>query len=161
MTNNTAHLATLGIAIAIAISPCHAQTYQWKDSSGRTVISDSPPPGGVKSTAKTFGGVPIASSAEKTAEKTAEAPKTVAERDMDFKKRQQEAREKTEKTEKEAKAARDRQENCELARRNLAALESGRQMATLDANGNPLMMDANERSAEVERSRAVIGETCR
>ena len=162
MTNNTALIFAFGIASIFAMSPCTSQTYQWKDSSGRTVISDTPPPGGVKSTARTVGGVPMTRSSESTAaEKQIDAPKTTAERDMEFKKRQQEAREKTEKDAKEAKAARERQQNCELARRNLTALESDRPMGTLDANGNPQPMDANQRAAELERNRAFVGEACR
>ena len=161
MTNNSALLVALGIASTLAISPCAAQTYQWKDSSGRTVISDTPPPGSVRSTARTVGGVPAAPNAEKAADSPAEAPKTTAERDMEFRKRQQEAREKAEKDAKEAKAARERQQNCELARRNLAALESGRPMGSLDASGNPQVMDSAQRAAELERNRAFVGDACR
>lgn len=161
MTNTTAILVALGLASTLAALPCAAQTYQWKDSAGRTVISDTPPPGAVKSTARTIGGIPIAPGADKSAEKPADAPKTTAERDMEFKKRQQEAREKAEKDAKEAKAARDQQQNCELARRNLSALESGRPMGTLDASGNPQPMDASQRAAELERNRAFIGDACR
>ena len=80
---------------------------------------------------------------------------------MEFKKRQQESREKAEKDAKEAKAVRERQQNCELARRNLTALESDRPMGTLDANGNPQPMDASQRAAELERNRAFVGEACR
>ena len=161
MTNNTVLLVALGLASTLALSPCIAQTYQWKDSAGRTVISDTPPPGAVKSTARTVGGVPITRSNDSTTEKPADAPKTTAEREMEFKKRQQESREKAEKDAKEAKAARERQQNCELARRNLTALESDRPMGTLDANGNPQPMDASQRAAELERNRAFVGEACR
>ena len=160
MTKNTLMLVALALTSA-AMTPCAAQIYQWRDSAGKTVISDTPPPGTIKSTVRNSGGVPLAQGSERAVEKPADAPKTTAEKDMEFKKRQQEAREKTEKDEKEAKANRDRLENCDRARRSLAALESGRQVSTLDASGNPQVMDTAQRSAELERTRAFVGEACR
>lgn len=40
------------IGLAVASVCVQAQTYRWVDSAGRTVISDTPPPGKVKSIAK-------------------------------------------------------------------------------------------------------------
>lgn len=161
MTMKPALLITLGIVAATALVSAQAQTYQWKDSNGRTVISDTPQPGSGKSVRVVGDATPSAAVSEKPAEKAAEGPKTSAEKDLDFKKRQQEAREKAEKDAREQKAAADKQESCERARRNLAALESKQAMATLNEKGEPVLMDNAQRNQEMERARQYIAESCK
>ena len=157
----TALIFALGIASTAAIISAHAETYQWKDGSGRTVISDTAPPRTTKSpravgTAQTY-----AEEGEKPAEKLAETPKTNAEKDLEFKKRQQEAKEKADKDAKEQTALAEKRENCERARRNLAALESNQPMATLNDKGERQLMDTSQRDQEMERARRFMAETCK
>ncbi|WP_265941832.1 DUF4124 domain-containing protein [Dechloromonas sp. A34] len=156
----SALIFALGIAAATALTPVHAQTYQWKDSNGQTVISDTPQQGAGKA-ARVIGGPMPSVITEKPADKTAEAPKTTAEKDLEFKKRQLEAREKSEKDAKEQKAAADKQDNCERARRNLAALESNQPMARLDEKGERKVMDNSQRQQELERTRQIMTESCK
>jgi hypothetical protein len=161
MTMKPALLFTLGIVAATALAPAQAQTYQWKDSNGRTVIADTPQPGAGKAARVVGGPTPSAATSEKPAEKAAEGPKSSAEKDLDFKKRQQEAREKAEKDAKDQKAVADKQENCERARRNLAALESKQPMATLNEKGERMLMDNSQRDQEMERARQFMAESCK
>lgn len=150
-----AFISALLIASTATFPAAHAQTYQWKDSNGRTVISDLPPPGAARQSIKVDNSKPIDSG------KAAEAPKTMAERDMDFKKRQQENREKADKEAKEAAANADRKENCTRARRQLAAMESGQRIGTYDANGERRFMEDAERQREIEQTRKFVTETCK
>jgi hypothetical protein len=115
MTMKTALILALGIASTAAVITAHAQTYQWKDSSGRTIISDTPPPGSAKAARAIGNAQPAVVKGDVAAEKPADAPKTAAEKDLEFKKRQQEAREKADKDAKEQKAAADKRENCDAA----------------------------------------------
>lgn len=154
----TALIIALAISAGIVSVSGNAQTYQWKDSKGRTVISDTPPPGTTK-TSQTIGGATPSTPAP--VEKTADSPKTTAEKDLEFKKRQQDAREKADKEAKEKAAAADKQENCERARRNLAALESSQPLATLDENGQRKTMDNTQRDQEMERARRILAESCK
>ncbi len=163
-------LFSLFFALTAAIVPAHAQTYQWKDSSGRTIISDTPPPGTTKS-AKTLGGPAqkptlgsesAAAPADTKAEaKPAEAPKTMAEKELDFKKRQLEAKEKAEKEAKEQKLAADRKENCERARRNLAAMEANHPVATFNEKGERQILEGAQREQELARTRQIVAESCK
>ncbi len=144
----------------------HAQTYQWKDSSGRTVISDTPPPGtardsrGIGLSPPPSSSAPKADAAKPDAVK-ADAPKTTAEKDMEFRKRQQEAREKADKAEKEAAAAAQKRENCERARNQLATLESGNyRMVVPDGKGGETFVEGAVKEAEMERTRKIIAESC-
>lgn len=140
----------LAIAFAAASFPACPQTYQWKDAAGRTVISDTPPPPGVKGSRAIGTNVPTVST-EKVEEKDPKAPKTLADKDMDFKKRQQEAKEKADKKAKDEAAAKEKQEHCERTRRQMATLESNQRLATTDENGERQYMDAARREQEMER----------
>jgi hypothetical protein len=129
--------------------PASAQIYQWKDSSGKTVISDKPPAGQVPArTVNTYG--------------PAEATKqpSLAERELEFRKRQQEAQENAEKTQKEEAAAAEKTRNCQAARRQLQALESGERIALRDEKGERYFMDDAKRAQETERARRFVEAEC-
>ncbi|WP_434516457.1 DUF4124 domain-containing protein [Dechloromonas sp. ARDL1] len=161
MTSKPIIVLAAAVTILVAANNAvHAETYQWKDSSGQTVISDTPPPSNAKSRRAINARQPSVVS-EKPAEKAAEGPKTTAEKDMEFKKRQQENKEKAEKLAKEQAAEADRKDNCERAKQNLAALQSDNPIATLDDKGQQKTMDTTQRDQELERARRVIAETCK
>jgi hypothetical protein len=125
------------------------------------VISDTPPPGYAKESARTIGGKAPGANAVPATGKAPEAPKTFAEKDMDFKKRQQETSEKAEKSEKEKAAAADKRENCDRAQKQLALLESGQRIATTDDKGERQIMEDAERDKEMERARRFVSESCK
>jgi len=168
MTMKTALILALAMASTATVIDANAQTYQWKDSSGRTVISDTPPPASVRNS-KAIGtspppsiGTPTGDAAQATGNPpSAGAPKTTAEKDMEFRKRQQEAREKADKEAKEAAQAAQNRENCERARTYLQALESGRRMILPDGKGGETFLEDAQRGDEVERTRNTIAESCK
>lgn len=149
------------IASTATVLSATAQTYQWKDSSGRTVISDTPPPGSAKESTRTIGGKGPGTNAAPATAKAPEAPKTFAEKDMDFKKRQQETSEKAEKSEKEKAAVAEKRDNCDRAQKQLVLLESGQRIATTDDKGERQIMDDTEREKEMERARRFVSESCK
>jgi phage protein D len=143
----------------VALLPAHAQTYQWKDSSGRTVISDTTPPNSGKSTRTV--NAPTSEPRQTEESASISEPKSTAEKDLEFKKRQQEAKEKAEKTAKEQAAAADKAENCRRAQSNLTALEAGQPMATIDASGQRVVMDSSQREQEMAHARRIVSEACK
>ena len=152
-------------ASTVASQAALAQTYQWKDSSGRTIISDTPPPASVRG-AKALGTAPPPSIGETKPAGEAPAaantaPKTTAEKEMEFRKRQQEAREKADKDAKEAAQAAQNRENCERARTHLQALESGRRMILPDGKGGETFLEDAQRGDEIARTQKTIAETCK
>ena len=151
---NRALILAAGIAASFVATVADAQTYQSKDSRGRTVISATPPPASARG-ARTVGGNPAEAAA-----KPADAPKTAAEKDMEFRKRQQEAREKADKDAKEQAAATQKRDNCERARMQASALESGRRMLVPDGKGGETLMDDEARAGEIERAQRAISEAC-
>lgn len=151
---------TLAIASTVTILDAGAQTYQWKDSAGRTVISDTPPPGSAKESSRTIGGK-SPNTTTSAANKPAEAAKSFAEKDMDFKKRQQESAEKANKEAKEKSAAAEKRENCDRAQRQVTLMESGQRVAMSDENGERRVMDDAERQKELDRARRSVSDFCK
>ena len=104
-------LALLAAAIFLAPS-VGAQIYQWKDESGKTVISDKPPVGQVPKQKTVTSG---------TRAQNNPAQKSLADRELDFRKRQKTAQESSEKTQKDESSATEKRESCDSARRQLQA----------------------------------------
>ena len=162
----------IALTAGVLALSAHAQTYLWKDANGHTVISDTPPPGTAKNIQSR--GVPAAATAPAPAApppsagavpaETAKAPpaaKNMAEKEVEFQKRQQEAKDKADKDAKNQQAMAEKRENCERARRNIAALESNQPMGQLDENGQRKVMDTAQRDQELERARQVVSESCK
>ena len=156
MTSKSCFIFALFFPLTVALPSAQAETYQWKDSNGQTVVSDYPPPSTAKGR-RSIGGVKPTVVSEALPEKIAdtpkipEAPKNIAEKDLEFKKRQQESREKADKQAKEQAAQKDKSENCDRARRNLVAV---------GADGERSAMDAAQRALEIERARKLLAESC-
>lgn len=165
-------LAVLSISLTslllIAAAPATAQ-WVWKDEANRTVISDQPPPTSVplKNILKTPRGNSLAprqtdSAADagaapaKTDAKKDEGPKTYAEKDMEFKKRQKEAAEASKKQEEEAAKTTAKQERCKALRSNQAGLESGIRIARTNEKGEREFMTDEQRQAEIQRNRTEL-----
>lgn len=57
-------------------------------------------------------------------------------------------------------AAEQRRQACATARRNLELLESGRPVSRIDADGERVVLDAEQRAAALARTRESIAEWC-
>ncbi|HZX31459.1 MAG TPA: DUF4124 domain-containing protein [Rhodocyclaceae bacterium] len=143
----------LCLAASLQLSPASAQVYQWKDASGRTIISDSPPPSAAKGSRTVATDMQPGSGGS--------APKSYVEKDMDFKKRQQEAQKKSENDAKEQAAAADRKNSCDRARSQLASLESGERLMMRDESGERRYLDDAQRQQEIENARRVMAASCK
>lgn len=143
-------LLLLGLLASLA---AQAQIYQYKDAAGKTVYSDQPPVGGV-SKARTLAG-------ETPAGNSSAAPKTTADRELDFKKRQQEQKEAADKSQKEAANAATRKEDCAKAQRQLQVFESGERVTSRDEKGERYFLDDDQRAAELARIRKYVAESCK
>jgi hypothetical protein len=153
-----------------------AAQWAWKEDGGRVVYSDRPPPASVKSTqilrqpasapvaarpaqqaAPASTGEPSAVTEPKAA---ANAPKTLAEREMEFRKRQQERADAERKADEEQQKAAAKTAECERARGYLRSLEDGVRIARTDASGNREFLDDAQRASETERTRKAIQSLC-
>lgn len=107
----------------------HAQ-FAWLDEKGQRVYSDQPPPPSVPDAKilhapRGSGRVPAdAEAAPAAAESAAKAPPTVAERELDYRKRREEADKAAAKTALEQSNADKRRANCDAAARNKQVLQT-------------------------------------
>lgn len=152
-------ISALGVALAAASLPAFAQTYQWKDATGRTVISDTPPPPGLKGS-RAIGNDRPAVTTEKPADKDAGTAKSQADKELEAKKLKQDAKTKAEQKAKEEAKAQEKQEFCEKMRRNVAALESSQRLTTPSADGTLQYVDSDQRQQELERITRQLDEHC-
>lgn len=176
-------LVLCAVVTAATALPAAAQ-WAWRDANGRTVYSDQPPPPGVKKDQilrQPGGGVlmapapataPGAAPSAATGSAPADAgkggsraakdsgPKTLAEREQDFRKRQQERAESEQKQAAEQAQAQRRQQECERQRGYLRALEDGVRIGRTDAQGNREILDDAQRNAEVARVRESLRSNC-
>lgn len=129
--------------------------YQWKDKSGQIVYSDNPPPGNIPSRRLRRDAVGEISGQD------AAPAKSVADQDLEMKKRQQEQSEKQAKSDKESADSKARAQNCEMAKNQLAALESGQRIARFNAQGEREYLDDAQRATEVERTRKAVADSCK
>ena len=170
--------ATITVAVVVAgftSTPSEAQ-WAWKDGNGRLVYSDRPPPSDVKPASivrqptqqmlpnPLVGSVDDASKPSDAKSPDAKgapnAPKTIAERDMEFRKRQQERVESDRKVAEEQKKSAAKTAECERARGYMKTLEDGVRITKTDAAGNREFLDDAQRAAEADRTRKIIQSTC-
>lgn len=142
----------LTAALLCIVAAAQAQIYKWQDQNNRTVISDRPPTGVVRKPRTIEAEAPPAA---------ADAGKTMADREMDFRKRQKESVERTDKAEKEQRLTAQRQEDCDAARRSLQAMESGERVAMRDARGERYFLDDSQRQQEIARIRQTVQSNCK
>lgn len=143
-------------ALLACCGTAHAQ-WAWKDANGRPVYSDQPPPSSVP-TARIFkaprGQMPEAPSDPKPSP-------TLAERNAAYEQRRAAAAEASTKQADEAKASAARSTNCENARSNQRALDSGSRIARFNDKGEREFLTDAQRAEESKRNTAMVAELCR
>jgi hypothetical protein len=144
-----------------------AAQHKWVDQNGRIQYGDTPPTGARSSPLRTPVGPGYrpeakqdqASSDEAKTDEAKKAPMTTAEKEADFRRRQQEAEKDRE---KQAKAQEDlavKRENCSRARENVRLLEGGR-VARIDSKGERYFLDDTQLAQEAVKARRELQEWC-
>jgi len=88
------------------------------------------------------------------------APKTLAEQDADFRKRQADQQKAEEKQAQDEAQEAQRTEACNQARNYLNTLQSGARLMRPDANGERNFLDDEQRSAEIQKTQENIEKNC-
>ena len=146
----------------------HAQ-YLWLNEKGAKVYSDRPPPSSIplKNILKQPHGSATATPAatdEEAAKAAADAagtkaapkgPPTLAERNIDFKKRQLDKAEQDKKASMEAAQKADKKLNCETARNYKQSLDSGQRMGVME-NGERAYMSDEKRAEATARANKTL-----
>jgi len=141
------------IALLLTTVAADAQIYQWKDENGKTIISDKPPAGNVRPSRN--------AESEATPSATASPPKSLADKDLDFRKRQKDAQTSAEKSKAEQDLTAQREENCTNSQRHLRVLESGERIAMRDDKGERYFLEDTQRTQEIEKARQAVQSNCK
>lgn len=150
-------VALLAALSLVAAASVHAQMYKWKDASGRMQYGDRPPAGASATPVAHAAGA--AGTAAGGAAQPA-APKSTAEQEQEFRKRQIERQEQAREHEKLAAQTKEREENCRRAKAHLASLESGIRQARLNDQGERFYLDDAAIDREKVDARRIVAQHC-
>jgi hypothetical protein len=147
-----------------------AQMYKWTDKDGKVRYGDTPPPG-VKaapvagaSSASAPPSLPSASSGAPAMPGSADAkkgPLSPAEREQEYRKRQEEQSKAAAKTASEAEAKSQRNEACDRSKEYLRTLESGQRIARTNSAGERYYLDDSQVAGEVAKAQQSIQQACK
>lgn len=158
-----AALATAALLVATAGSA--SAQWAWRDDNGRVVYSDRAPPASVRPEQivrqPATPGALSAPAPQVPGERAGQpAVKSLAERELETKKRQQEQAEAARKAAEEQARRQQLAQECERARGYLRTLEDGIRVVRTDAQGNREYLEDAEREREIRRTREQIGKFC-
>ncbi|MBX3679345.1 MAG: DUF4124 domain-containing protein [Rhodocyclaceae bacterium] len=160
MTINRTHFKVVSSVLALSCLAASGvssagEIYSWKDSNGRTHYSDMPPAG---AEVKSIHGATVTPPA---ASQPSAAPRSVAEQELDFRKRRAEQADEREKVEQEKERAETKARYCEQLSRQIKAIESGQRMRRLNAEGVPEYLNDEQRRTELDSNKADFERTCK
>lgn len=166
-------IAVLGAVFALASGLAQAQTYRWVDKDGKVRYGDYPPTGikGTPLKGPASGAAPSAPSpsagskdagskngAAKDAKK---GPLTPAEQEQAYRDRQLKSKEAKEKSDKEQTEAEQLKQACASAQEGLRGYERGGRISSINAQGETVILEDEQRLARIEQLRKTAAETCK
>jgi hypothetical protein len=153
------------LTLLVAALPSQAQ-WKWRDKDGAVTVSDRPPPRDIAdkdilsrpaSTRRAALTAPAAASAASAALDG----KGPLDREVETRRRTAEQEQAAKIKAEEARLAAQRAENCQRARTQIGALESGQRMARVNAKGEREVMDDKARADELVQAREAAVSNCR
>jgi len=147
----------------------HAGINKWVDEQGRVHYSDQPPPSVVKS--KKLGSTAKENNPSETGDTTepgnaaesgnSDEPKTIAEREADLRKKQKADKEAAEKAAKEKASKEANKDSCDRAQLNLKALQGEMRIMDLNAQGEQVYLDDEQRKQRIAKVQEEISKNCK
>ena len=139
-----------------------AQINKCVDANGKTVYSQGPCPKGAKASTVATAPSPAPAAASKGGDPAkASGPKTAAELEQEFRKRQQDQADARKKEEERLAQAKNEQENCDSARRQLAGFDLGGRQTGINDKGERYFLDDAQIAKEKDRARQAVAAFCK
>lgn len=155
------------VITALGAAAAQAQVYKCLDSNGKVAYSQNPCPPSMKPEAMSRGGIPpasaVAPAAGAAASKSGAAkggPRTPAEQEQDYRKRQQDHAKAAKETEQKTAEAQAKEANCRNARQRLTQYEIGGRISQINDKGERYYMDDAQIESEKARARADVAQSC-
>lgn len=136
-----------------------AQLYKWKDQNGHMQYGDTPPPGvdATRMRAPSGGTPPSAPEGKKAEGGKSEKPLSP---EAAFRKRQQDREAAEQKDARERAQAEQKRANCDQAQAQLRTLQSGIRISSVNAAGERVIMEDDQRAAETQKAQRAVAEWC-
>ena len=158
-------LILAGMLLAAASITAQAQIMKCVGKDGKIEFANSCPSGTKQQdtgVANKPAAAPAAKSDAKDAGKDKGAPKSLADRDAEFRKRQADQKEAAAKSEKQATESDDRKRACQSAQANLQALKSRQRMTRTDpTTGERAIYDEADYLRELPITERAVAENCK
>ena len=157
-------IALFAVAFLVA-SSAQAQVHKCVDAAGKIIYTQDPCPASTKpgsisrSVIQAPAAAPADSAAKGDAAKSA-APKTAAEQEQAFRKRQQDQAKAAKESEQKSAEAQRKAENCRNARERLTQYEIGGRQSRINAQGERYYLDDSQIDQEKARARADVAQSC-
>jgi len=148
----------------------YAEVNKWVDEQGRVHYSDQPPPSNAKrvliSAPKAKGSSETSDESESgnaaESENATESgePKSIAEREAELRKKIKADKEAADKAAQQQAAKAANQENCNRAQQSLKELQSEMRIMELDANGERVYLNNEQRQQRIVKTQQDISRLC-
>jgi Domain of unknown function (DUF4124) len=138
------------VPLLVSVAATAQALYKWVDDNGKVTYSDQPPLGKVK----TQEVVKIPGAA------TSDAARQIADKDTQFKKRQDDTAKRQAEAAKKQQDETVRQDNCARARGSLRALRENVPLSRMNEAGETIILDSGAREAESKRLETFVEESC-
>jgi hypothetical protein len=144
------------LALATA---AQAGVTRWVDADGKVHYSDQPAP----STAKSQKNLDLKNNPAlpKAAPDSKGGEKSLAEKDLESRKRRVEAEEGAAKQAKDQEEAKSRKSNCAQARNQLQALQEGQKISKFDEKGERVFLEDSARPQAIEEAKKTVDSWCK
>lgn len=153
------------VGLLLSAGAVQAQ-YQWRDANGQLIVSDQPPPASVKPS-QIIKAVPMPApsaapaSDPKASKATPPGPQSAADKDLAFRKRQQEKAEAEKSSAEKQAAAAQKAKYCEQLGERLQTLESGIRIQQVNKNGEAAAMEGGQREQATSEARRDYRTNCK
>lgn len=146
------------ISMLMLATATQAEVTRWVDAEGKVHYSDRAPPSTVKSQKnldlKNNPALPQAAPDNKGGEKS------LAEKELEFRKRRVQAEETATKQARDQEEATRKKVNCEQARNQLQALQEGQRMAKYNEKGERVFLEGSDRDKAIEEAKKSADSWC-
>jgi len=162
--------AALFAVAFLAVSSAQGQVHKCVDAAGKVIYTQDPCPANTKpgSISRSVIQAPAAAPAPASTESAAKgdaakssAPKTPAEQEQAFRKRQQDQAKAAKESDQKAAEARFKEENCRNARARLTQYEIGGRQTRIDEKGERYYLEDAQIEQEKARARADVAQACK
>ena len=161
--------AALFAVAFLAVSSAQGQVHKCVDAAGKVIYTQDPCPANTKpgsisrSVIQAPAAAPAAAPADSAAKAEAaksSAPKTAAEQEQAFRKRQQDQAKAAKESDQKSAEVQRKEENCRHARERLAQYDIGGRMTRINPQGERYYLEDAQIEQEKARARTDVAQSC-